>query len=110
MMFHRLAACEQPRCFAPLSALASAAAQNPRLRIQQHSNSNNRRNRRILLRPSRREGGTSQAGATGTTGAGTSAAAQEPIRVTRPGQPPENVIEAIEFRGARRVRQDTLQA
>ncbi len=28
----------------------------------------------------------------------------------RPGQPPQNVIEAIEFRGARRVRQDTLQA
>jgi outer membrane protein insertion porin family len=37
-------------------------------------------------------------------------AAQEPSRVTRPGQPPDNVIEAIEFRGARRVRQDTLQA
>jgi len=35
-------------------------------------------------------------------------AAQQPAR--RPGQPPENVIEAIEFRGARRVRQDTLQA
>ena len=29
---------------------------------------------------------------------------------TKPGQPPEDVIEAIEFRGARRVRQDTLQA
>src|SRR5580704_10148951 len=38
------------------------------------------------------------------------AAAQQPIRATRPGQPPENIIEAIEFRGARRVRQDTLQA
>jgi outer membrane protein insertion porin family len=38
------------------------------------------------------------------------AAAQQPARVTRPGQPPENIIEAIEFRGARRVRQDTLQA
>src|SRR5579863_10128234 len=37
-------------------------------------------------------------------------AAQEPSRVTRPGQPPDNVIEAIEFRGARRVRKDTLQA
>jgi outer membrane protein insertion porin family len=37
------------------------------------------------------------------------AAAQEPARVPRPGQP-ENVVEAIEFRGARRVRQDTLQA
>src|SRR5579862_8927981 len=37
-------------------------------------------------------------------------AAQEPSRVTRPGQPPDNIIEAIEFRGARRVRQDTLQA
>jgi outer membrane protein insertion porin family len=37
-------------------------------------------------------------------------AAPEPSRVTRPGQPPDNVIEAIEFRGARRVRQDTLQA
>jgi len=35
--------------------------------------------------------------------------ASAPI-VTRPGQPPQNVIEAIEFRGARRVRQDTLQA
>jgi len=31
-------------------------------------------------------------------------------KATQPGQPPENVIEAIEFRGARRVRQDTLQA
>ncbi len=38
------------------------------------------------------------------------AAAPEPSRATRPGQPPENIIEAIEFRGARRVRQDTLQA
>jgi outer membrane protein insertion porin family len=38
------------------------------------------------------------------------AAAQQPIRATRPGQPPENIVEAIEFRGARRVRQDTLQA
>jgi outer membrane protein insertion porin family len=37
-------------------------------------------------------------------------AAQEPSRPVRPGQPPDNVIEAIEFRGARRVRQDTLQA
>jgi len=37
-------------------------------------------------------------------------AAQEPARTTRPGQPPQNIIEAIEFRGARRVRQDTLQA
>jgi outer membrane protein insertion porin family len=37
-------------------------------------------------------------------------AAQEPSRVTRPGQPPDNVIESISFRGARRVRQDTLQA
>src|SRR5665213_3339394 len=34
-------------------------------------------------------------------------AAQQPARVTRPGQNPDNVIEAIEFRGARRVRQDT---
>lgn len=31
-------------------------------------------------------------------------------RQTQPGQPPENIIESIEFRGARRVRQDTLQA
>jgi outer membrane protein insertion porin family len=31
-------------------------------------------------------------------------------RATLPGLPPANVIEAIEFRGARRVRQDTLQA
>ena len=31
-------------------------------------------------------------------------------RQTIPGQPPQNIIEAIEFRGARRVRQDTLQA
>ncbi len=30
--------------------------------------------------------------------------------VTRPGQPPQNVIEEIQFRGARRVRQDTLQS
>src|SRR5580658_5573814 len=34
----------------------------------------------------------------------------EAPRATQPGQPPEDVIEAIEFRGARRVRQDTLQA
>src|SRR5580704_19834 len=27
----------------------------------------------------------------------------------KPGQPTEDIIEAIEFRGARRVRQDTLQ-
>src|ERR1700677_1055111 len=38
------------------------------------------------------------------------AATPEAPRAIRPGQPPENVIEAIEFRGARRVRQDTLQA
>jgi len=31
-------------------------------------------------------------------------------RTVQPGQPPDNVIESIEFRGARRVRQDTLQA
>jgi outer membrane protein insertion porin family len=31
-------------------------------------------------------------------------------RATLPGQPPANVIEDIQFRGARRVRQDTLQA
>jgi outer membrane protein insertion porin family len=37
-------------------------------------------------------------------------AAQRPAVVTRPGQPPENIVEGIEFRGARRVRQDTLQA
>src|ERR1700678_2363681 len=38
------------------------------------------------------------------------AAAQQPAVVTRPGQPPENIVESIEFRGARRVRQYTLQA
>src|ERR1700722_11353377 len=39
----------------------------------------------------------------------TPGAGQEPARAARPGQPPpDNVIEAIEFRGARRVRQDTL--
>ncbi len=32
------------------------------------------------------------------------------VVTTQPGQPPENVVESIEFRGARRVRQDTLQA
>src|SRR5271165_1054753 len=37
-------------------------------------------------------------------------ATPEGLRAARPGQPPQNVIEAIEFRGARRVRQDTLQA
>src|ERR1700722_13783561 len=37
-------------------------------------------------------------------------AAQEPNRAARPGQPLENIVESIEFRGARRVRQDTLQA
>jgi outer membrane protein insertion porin family len=34
----------------------------------------------------------------------------EAPKASQPGQPPEDVIEAIEFRGARRVRQDTLQA
>jgi outer membrane protein insertion porin family len=34
----------------------------------------------------------------------------EAPRATQTGQPPEDIIEAIEFRGARRVRQDTLQA
>ncbi|HYL38798.1 MAG TPA: outer membrane protein assembly factor BamA [Bryobacteraceae bacterium] len=29
---------------------------------------------------------------------------------TQPGQPPQDIIEEIQFRGARRVRQDTLQA
>src|ERR1700675_413933 len=29
---------------------------------------------------------------------------------TLPGQPPQDIIESFEFRGARRVRQDTLQA
>jgi outer membrane protein insertion porin family len=38
------------------------------------------------------------------------AAAPQAPRATPPGQPPENIIEAINFRGARRVRQDTLQA
>jgi outer membrane protein insertion porin family len=37
-------------------------------------------------------------------------AAPEAPRATRPGLPPQNVIEGIEFRGARRVRQDTLLA
>src|SRR5579862_4414110 len=37
-------------------------------------------------------------------------ATPEAPRATQPGRPPENIIEAIEFRGARRVRQDTLQA
>src|SRR5579863_1572766 len=32
------------------------------------------------------------------------------IRQAKPGQPPEDIIEAIEFRGARRVPQDTLRA
>jgi outer membrane protein insertion porin family len=32
------------------------------------------------------------------------------IRQPKPGQPPEDLIEAIEFRGARRVPQDTLRA
>jgi outer membrane protein insertion porin family len=32
------------------------------------------------------------------------------VVTTQPGQPPENVVESVEFRGARRVRQDTLQA
>ncbi len=43
----------------------------------------------------------------------TPAPAQAPAPASplaRPGQPPQNIIEAIEFRGARRVRQDTLQA
>lgn len=35
---------------------------------------------------------------------------QQPARAAQPGQPPQNIVEAIEFRGARRVRQDTLQA
>jgi outer membrane protein insertion porin family len=38
------------------------------------------------------------------------AAEPQAPRAVQAGQPPDNVIEAIEFRGARRVRQDTLQA
>jgi outer membrane protein insertion porin family len=34
----------------------------------------------------------------------------EAPKAIQPGQPPENIVETIEFRGARRVRQDTLQA
>jgi outer membrane protein insertion porin family len=34
----------------------------------------------------------------------------EAPKTIQPGQPPENIIDSIEFRGARRVRQDTLQA
>src|SRR6202140_5261078 len=34
----------------------------------------------------------------------------EAPKTVQPGQPPENIIESIEFRGARRVRQDTMQA
>ena len=34
----------------------------------------------------------------------------EAPRATAPGQPPQDIIESFEFRGARRVRQDTLQA
>jgi outer membrane protein insertion porin family len=48
--------------------------------------------------------------ATGQPAAPPVVAVPEAPRVTRPGQPPENIIEGIEFRGARRVRQDTLQA
>jgi len=32
------------------------------------------------------------------------------VQSAQPGQPPEDIIEGFEFRGARRVRQDTLQA
>ncbi|HYL73368.1 MAG TPA: outer membrane protein assembly factor BamA [Bryobacteraceae bacterium] len=32
------------------------------------------------------------------------------VQQAQPGQPPEDIIEGFEFRGARRVRQDTLQA
>jgi outer membrane protein insertion porin family len=35
---------------------------------------------------------------------------ERPITTTQPGQPPQDIIESFEFRGARRVRQDTLQA
>jgi outer membrane protein insertion porin family len=35
--------------------------------------------------------------------------AETPV-TTLPGQPPQDIIESFEFRGARRVRQDTLQA
>jgi outer membrane protein insertion porin family len=34
----------------------------------------------------------------------------ETPQATQPGQPPQDIIENFEFRGARRVRQDTLQA
>ena len=35
---------------------------------------------------------------------------ETPAVQTQPGRPPEDIIEGFEFRGARRVRQDTLQA
>ncbi|MDW8129369.1 MAG: outer membrane protein assembly factor BamA [Bryobacterales bacterium] len=38
------------------------------------------------------------------------AAQVEPLREAAPAGPPENIVEAIEFRGARRVPQDTLRA
>ncbi len=38
------------------------------------------------------------------------AAKPEAPRAAQPGQPPEDIVEAIEFRGNRRVRADTLQA
>ena len=75
------------------------------------NNSNSRRNRRILLKrcrrvrkklPSRRNRRNPHSRLQPRR-------SNHPV-VTRPGQPPENIIEAIEFRGARRVRQDTLQA
>ena len=90
----------------------------PRLRISNRNNSNRRRNRRILLKhvpegPQEAPPKPAQPAQQPTHQPAQprlQQRAQQPPRATRPGQPPENIIEAIEFRGARRVRQDTLQA
>ena len=60
------------------------------------------------VRRNRPTGHAARAATSASASSGSSDAGSPASR--RPGQPPQNVIEAIEFRGARRVRQDTLQA
>ena len=109
MMFLRLGRLPAPVLCSAVMLLGIGVRSAPRVRS---NNSSSHRNRRILLKRCRRvkEEPPKPAQPAQPVQPTPPPAAQEPSRVTRPGQPPDNIIEAIEFRGARRVRQDTLQA
>ena len=117
-----MAACELLRIPQPSSAshfaflaFLSFGARRKLPRGKRHNLSRRRRN----LRPDSRipskmfpkpQAGTAPAQPAPAERARANAKPSEVPKTVQPGQPPENIIEAIEFRGARRVRQDTLQA